>query len=191
MATQQGARGQGDSLLRSGRAPEWATLLAPTLLIAAVAFAGVGAGGIDRLASLGEIATGPAPASERPLASRSSTGEVGIVRAPTHRSHSGPRPGAVGGEDVAAASAGSAGDGSVAARAGVAVTPVSPPASGPADGAGGGRVRESVGRVRDAAPVPDRAAPIERVIDELLDDRGSRQGRLPPALRKLELGPED
>ena len=192
----RGARRQGDPLQRSGPAPERAALLAPALLLSAVAFVGVGAGGIDRLASLGEIATGPAPPGEQVLGSGSRAHENAVVSALTNRTGAHRRSSPGGGAAGEGSRAGSAATGvaDLSAPASAAVAPVSPPSSGPGGGsAGGGEslVPDPVGRVPDAAPpVRDRVAPIERVVDELLDEFRGQQ-RVPSEFRKLKLRPGD
>lgn len=167
------------------------------MLIAAVAFVGVGAGGIHRLSSLGEIATGPAPPGEQALASSSSAREATIVSALTQQSRALRRQ-VVDRGDVATAGegahAGSAGTGAgelPASAGGAAVGSRSLPSSSLAEEPAGGDqerlVRDSVGEVRDRPPVRDRFASIDRVVDELLEELDGRSERAPPALRKLDL----
>jgi hypothetical protein len=199
----RGARRQGDPLLRSGRTPERTALLAPALLVAAMMSVGVGAGGIDRLASLGEIATGPAPPGEQLPGSSSQARQNAVVSALTHRAGAQRRTAAGdGGEAVGkGSSAGSAATGvaDFSTPAGAAAAPISPPSSDPGGGlAGGGEspARDPVGVPDAAPPVRDRVAPIERVVDELLEDLGSQAervppARVPPARRKLQLRFED
>jgi hypothetical protein len=190
----RGARRQDDPLLRSGPAPEGVALLAPALLAVAVALAGVGAGGIERLEALGEIATGPAPPVEHPPQSVTRAGE-NIVSAFTNRSGAQRRPaagGATRGSDAGSAPTGVADISTPARRA---ATPISPPTSDASSGSSGGGERlvgDPVGGVRNGAPpVRNPTAPIERVVDELLDDLERQPNRVPPALRKSRLLPED
>lgn len=192
----RGARRQDDPLLRPGPAPKGGALLAPALLAVAVALAGVGAGGIERLGALGEIATGPAPPVEHPPKSGTHAGES-IVSAFTRRSAAQRRPAAGGGAATRGSDAGSApaGVADVSTPARRAATPISPPTSNAGNGSSGGGERlvpDPVGGITDAAPpVRDPAAPIEQVLDELLDDLERQPNRLPAALRKSRLLPKD
>lgn len=185
---------------RAGRDP--LTLLAPILMIAAIALVGVGGGGVERLRSLSQVVTGPAAAQLETLSDRADAdsalmiswlagsplrGEVAAISA--ERSVSGGE-NADGGGSSAASTGGSdgdaspTGDGSGGGGTAPATTPTSgsgggadPGAGGDGSGGVGGVVEDAAGRVNDtvgnARDTVDRA---KDAVSDKVDGAADRAG---------------
>ncbi len=182
-AVAQGRRRSG----RAGRDP--LTLLAPILMIAAVALVGIGGGGVERLRSLSQVATGPAAAQLETLADRAEAdsafmvswlagnplrGAVAAISA--ERSISEDEDGGGGGSPVPSPNRSDADSTTTGDDSGGGVTaPVTTPASGSSGGApgagggdgGGGVVADATGRVNDA--VGSATDTVDRAKDTLSD----------------------
>lgn len=158
------------------RGAERRALLAPALLVAALALTGIGAGGIQHLSSLGQVAAGPGVtggAAAAPSSGAEHAADVIVALAhdslASNRQARATRQSATGGgpppRGATSGSSLAGGDGApLRDTAGV-----SPPSD---SGGQAASVREPVGELREAVaePVRDRTEPVDRAVNELLDE---------------------